>query len=529
MLKRQYSFEDLKFSSHLIRDLIDENVSVEPLVSDFFDLGRMDGVMEEKDFSADKRADLVKALNEQNRSIQLSEKSKQNLDLLVKEDTYTITTGHQLNLMTGPLFSIYKILEVISLTNELNDRYKAPHFVPIFWMATEDHDFEEINHLNLFGEKHEWTKTAQEDVIVGRLSTSSMRDFLNGLESKYQDPEAQKLVKKLISHYEDSPNLAGATRSLINELFGDYGLLILDGDDASLKKHFAWTMQREVEEELGLEAVSKTNDYLSKNGYHEQVYVRNCNLFYIQENGKRIRILKEDGAYLIGDDSYNVEEISELILDKPENFSPNALFRPVYQETILPNLAYIGGGGEISYWLQLGELFSLMEVKMPMLRVRDSILLYNKKQAELMAEHQVSLMDLRIGVDQLVKDIAINNSDMDLELTDVTNLIKDAKRRVLDKVEQVSPNLNGMVEAEFSKMIKSIDKIESKLIKAEKQKHDNVQTKLIRMRERFYPNNGFQERHENILSFIVSDPGFIQKILNELKPENKAVIRTVEI
>ncbi|MCB9223463.1 MAG: bacillithiol biosynthesis cysteine-adding enzyme BshC [Crocinitomicaceae bacterium] len=529
MLKSNYSFEELKFSSQLIRDLIEEKNTVEPLVTEFFDLAKIETIIRSKEYSSEIRKDLVSALRLQNQEIKLSDASKRNIDLLANENTFTITTGHQLNLLTGPLYTIYKILEVVSLTNELNDRFTEYDFVPVFWLATEDHDFEEINHINLFKEKISWNKDDQNDVIVGRLKTDSMSEFLSLVEDKFHDPAAQQVIKKLTSFYKENGDLAAATRALYNDLFGSYGLVILDGDDPALKSHFTRIMQREVEEEIGYECVMKTNEYLENNGFHQQVFVRGCNLFQIKENGQRVRVAKEDGGLSIGDEIYSAEDLSEMIADQPGSFSPNALFRPLYQETILPNLAYVGGGGEIGYWLQLGELFNMVELQMPLLRVRDSVLLYTQKQKELLDNLDVDLLDLRIGVDQLIKDIAINQAEAELHLEDANAFMIKAKDSILDKVAQIDPGLHSMVEAEFAKMNKTIEKIEARLIKSEKLKHEKTQQQLVKLRDAFFPEGSFQERYENFLLYIIRDADFIQKILSNLKADNTPFIRTIEI
>jgi bacillithiol biosynthesis cysteine-adding enzyme BshC len=528
MLKDLYTFEELKFSSKLVRDLINEEQALEPLVSDFYNLGKIEETIQNKDYSMNTRETLVKSIRNQYQGIEISESTDQNISALSEKTTYTITTGHQLNLLTGPLYTLYKILEVISICNELNDRFTEYHFVPVFWMATEDHDFEEINHIHLFEQRLSWEKTDQQQVVVGRLKTAGMRTFLDTVKEKFKDPSAEALVKNLLTHYQNHETLAMASRSLYNELFGQYGLVIVDGDDASLKQLFQRTMQREVEEELGYEGVMKNNDYLEENGYHQQVFVRECNLFYIDKEGARHRIINDGGAFNCAGNEFNAEELSEMIADRPQDFSPNALFRPLYQETILPNLVYVGGGGEIAYWMQLSELFNLADLQMPMLRVRDSLLITNSKQSALIKELNISLMDLRIGVDQLVKDIAINEAESELQLTDAEALLFQAKSGVLEKVHKVEPGMKTMVEAEFAKMIKSIERIEGKLIKAEKQKHEKTQNQLVKLRNAFFPDGGQQERHENILMYITRHPDFIQNILTTLKAEKTPFFRTIQ-
>lgn len=529
MLQPTYSFEELKMGSQLVRDLVQEKDTVKPLVNEFFDHENFEKLASKKTFSSEKRQILCDALKRQYEGFNLHQKTSENIEALKNNHTFTITTGHQLNLMSGPLYSIYKIAQCVAHADELNKRNANLNFVPVFWIATEDHDFEEINHIHLFGKKIAWEKSDQENVIAGRIKTDHIEPFLAAIEEKFQDPLALKVIQQFTSTYRDTENLADATRMLVNQLFGNVGLVILDGDDPKLKKLFQPIMLQEIEGEVGYQSVMKTNEYLEKNNYHEQVFVRASNLFYIASDGTRKRVRKENDQFYLEDDKIETTALIQMIQDHPEQFSPNALYRPMYQETILPNLAYIGGGGEIAYWLQLKALFDAHQVDFPMLRLRDSVLLHRKDQAELMKEFKLELMDLKLGVDQIVKDIALEESEQDLQLTEAQSDLFKAKSKVLEKVYEVNKNLETMVEAEFTKMIKSIERIESKLVKAEKSKHEQVQKKLVKLRDQFFPENGFQERYENFLPYYLKDDDFIIKILSNLKPEKVPQVRTVEI
>lgn len=529
MLKATYSFEDLKIGSQLVRDLIQQKDTLKPLISCFFDTDQINDQARNRIFDAAKREILVSSLTDQNQSIDLTESVKNNIQSLREENTFTVTTGHQLNLLTGPLYGIYKIAQCISLSEHLNSKYPDKKFVPVFWMATEDHDFEEINHINLFGSTISWEKADQENVIAGKIKTASMTGFLDEVEQKFQDPAALKEIRKFTNIYRQSENLAQASRELINQLFGSSGLVIVDGDDQQLKALFMDAMVKEVEEGIGLKSVTATNAYLQEHHYHEQVFVRDCNLFFIAPDGTRKRVRKENEQFFIEDEQIEKSDLIKMISTSPEKFSPNALYRPLYQEIVLPNLVYIGGGGEIAYWLQIKALFDNHRVPFPMLRLRDSVLLYKKMQADLMEQHKLDLLDLKLGVDQIIKSIAIQQAAHSLQLTDAEGYLFQAKSKVLEKVYSVNQNLEAMVEAEFAKMIKTLERIESKLIKEEKMKHEQLQNKLLKVREHFFPENSFQERHDNFLTYYLKDDAFLVKILRILAPDKIPQIRTLEI
>ncbi|MEO9531300.1 MAG: bacillithiol biosynthesis cysteine-adding enzyme BshC [Crocinitomicaceae bacterium] len=529
MLKDFYSFDELKFSSPLIRDLINEKTTIEKYVNRFFDLDQIQTQIKEKKFSNAQREVLVKALKKQSQLSTISPATEQNIEVLKNDNSFTITTGHQLNMLTGPLYSIYKIGQVIEICKVLKEQNPGQNFVPIFWMATEDHDFEEINHINLFGQKIAWEKEGQENVIAGRIEFNQMEGFLNEIESKFQNPEVKSKLDAFLATYKTSKNMAEATRKLVNHLFGEHGIVVLDGDDAELKKMFEQIALQEVAQLQVEKTVEATNAQLAADNYHQQVYVRECNLFYIKPEGARERIKYHKEQFVIGDRHYTLDEIKELIIQQPENFSPNALMRPLYQEQILPNLAYIGGGGEIAYWLQLKSTFEGFDVTFPMLRVRDSVLLIKQNEVDLLKELELDLMDLKLGVDQILKDMATENAQDELDLTDIRETLFNVQQSLITKADAIQKGMDGMIAAEFAKFAKSIDRIESKMLKAEKGKFEKTQKQIQKITDRYFPNGGFQERYENILMYYLAQPDIIDKLIPKLQAEKTPVVRLIQL
>ena len=528
MIHQEYSFEAFGFSSQAIRDLVANKVTVSPFVDTFFSLDNLKVQARKKRFTTQQRALLVGALQNQNKALQLSASSKANIDLLANENTVTITTGHQLNLMTGPLYSIYKVAQVISFCRHLNEQDVDFNYVPVFWMATEDHDFDEINHLHLFGQKIAWEKQGQEDKIVGEIVPEGMDGFREAIADKYRDEDLKAKVNALTAAYREEPNLAAATRRLMNELFADFGLVIVDGNDAELKKSFTAIAQKEIEEGFVFEEVKATNAELEQAGYHNQVFVRECNLFKIVEDGTRVRIAKE-AEFKIGDRTVTKAGLLSELAESPQSFSPNALLRPVYQETVLPNIAYVGGGGEIAYWLQLKGVFKALDLDFPLLRVRDSILLLRERDFADMESLGVTIKDLKQDIDAMIKAIALEEGEIELKLDAELTALRALKAGLLEKAEQVNKGMTAMIEAEFAKMEKGIERIEGKLIKAEKGKHEQKANKLRKLQQKIYPNGGFQERYENFLPYFLSDSDFVSKIVDILTAEDESKIRIVKL
>ena len=300
-------------------------------------------------YSKTHRLTLHEVISEQYTDYTLSAQTEQNIAALKNENTFTITTGHQLNLFTGPLYVIYKILHIINLTETLNSENDGNTYVPVFWMATEDHDFEEINHATIFGKKISWEE--KQNGPVGQYDLNQWKDLqstLHDLFAKHPDAE----IHSIIDRY-DGADFAEATKQLIHYLFNEYGLIIIEPNDQKLKKIFTSYLKEEITTKFVEKSVSKTFEVMEQLQIKPQANPRPINLFYI-EKGVRDRIIPNDDGSLeiqaLG--NLSLDQLNLLIEQSPEKFSPNVLMRPLYQETILPNLVYVGGAGEIKNWTQ---------------------------------------------------------------------------------------------------------------------------------------------------------------------------------
>lgn len=361
------SYQDSGYFSTLMNDYLNQKATLTPLYKRFPKLENFeDQILEKKNnFDNTKRETLVAVLQKQYLNVETSVLTQQNIEALNNSNTFTVTTGHQLNLFSGPLYFLYKIISTINLTTELKAKYPTYNFVPVYWMATEDHDFEEINYFNFKGKKFRLNKESTGP--VGRLSTDGLADFLDVYKLELGSSTNSETLKKLFENaYVSHSNLADATRFLANALFSDYGLVILDADNTDLKRIFIPYVKEELLHQSSHKLVLETAEKL--NEYTIQVNPREINLFYIEDN-LRERILFEDGKYKVNHTKieFSESEILTLLENHPEKFSPNVILRPLYQEVILPNLCYIGGGGEIAYWLELKSFFESAQVTVPML------------------------------------------------------------------------------------------------------------------------------------------------------------------
>ena len=440
-----------------------------------------------------------------------------NILLLADENTFTITTGHQLNLFTGPLYFLYKIISTINLCKQLKATYPKQNFVPIYWMATEDHDFEEINYFNYKNKKIKWSKTSNGP--VGRLSTSGLQDVLKVFETQLgTSTNAKYLINVFEKSYLNHQNLAAATRYLANELFKNDGLVIIDADSKPLKKLFITYFKQELLQQSSYTTVTETNNQLIN--YSIQVNPREINLFYI-ENNLRERIIFDNGNFKINNTKiiFSSQEILNELENFPEKFSPNVLLRPLYQEVILPNLAYIGGGGELAYWLQLKATFKLFTTTFPMLVLRNSALLISEKQFKKMTGLHISVADLFLKNETLLSKKATELSHLPIDFTSQKETLKNQFELLINVAQQTDKTFIGAVKAQEIKQLRGLLHLEKRLLKAEKRVYKETLSRISDLQEELFPGQSLQERKQNFSEFFV-DYGFslIAKISDNLNP-----------
>ncbi|MDP4586886.1 MAG: bacillithiol biosynthesis cysteine-adding enzyme BshC, partial [Flavobacteriales bacterium] len=266
----------------------------------------------------------------------------ENIEALRAADTLTVTTGHQLNIFTGPAFFIYKISHTIRLAEAMAKKYPEKRFVPVYWMATEDHDFEEINHVHVYREKLTWDTPSGGP--VGRMKTTGLSTLAEEFIALIKPDEH---VAEMLREYAKQGNLAAATRFLVNALFQHLGLIVLDADTPHLKAFFANEMVDDIAHGSAMDVVATLNSEITAAGLSVQVNPRRVNLFYLAD-GLRLRIDMEGEKLVAGNYQWTMDEITAEIKRNPEKFSPNVILRPLYQETLLPNVAVVGGPGEVS-------------------------------------------------------------------------------------------------------------------------------------------------------------------------------------
>ncbi|WP_179018484.1 bacillithiol biosynthesis cysteine-adding enzyme BshC [Winogradskyella forsetii] len=516
-------FRETNYFSNFICDYLDQNPELKDFYHRFPNLENFEAQIEEKrqsdHVSESHRKILVNTLKSQYKNFETSDLTAEHIELLNSENTFTITTGHQLNLFTGPLYFLYKIISTINLTKQLKETYPNYNFVPIYWMASEDHDFEEINYFNFKGKKIQWN--SKQTGAVGHFNTEGLDDVFNVISSEFgAGKNAEQLKAWFKEAYLNHNNLANATRYLANELFADYGLVILDADDRDLKRLFVPQMKKELVEQVAFETVSETNKKLEDLELKIQVNPREINLFYIKD-GLRERIVNivDEFQVLDTDISWNKRELLKHLDESPERFSPNVIMRPLYQEVILPNLCYIGGGGEMIYWLQLKSNFEAQNVTFPMLLLRNSVLVKSEKQAEKQEKLNISDKDLFLDRHAFINKKVRKISNIDIDFSEQIQHLKSQFKHLFELAEQTDKSFYGAVKAQEVKQIKGLKHLEKRLLKAQKRKLADQIERSTELQEQLFPNQSLQERTINFSElYLEYGEDLIPALIKSLEP-----------
>jgi bacillithiol synthase len=513
------SYQNSGYFPPLMNDYLNQKINLQSLYNRFPTLDNFETQILEKqaNFNNNNRTVLVSVLQNQYSKIAASDLTKKNIESLLNTNTFTVTTGHQLNLFSGPLYFLYKIISTINLTNELKAKYPTKNFVPIYWMATEDHDFEEINYFNFKGRKFRWNKESSGP--VGRLSTEGLSEFFKVYESEIGDGINANEIKKLFQEsYLNHSNLADATRFLANKLFGAYGLVILDADNPELKQAFIPYIKEELIQQTSYKSVTETAKKL--HDYTIQVNPREINLFYLEDN-LRERILLENGKYKVNNTKIEISESEMLTLldNHPEKFSPNVIMRPLYQEVILPNLCYIGGGGEIAYWLELKSFFDAVKVTFPVLLLRNSALLATEKQALKADKLDLKWSDLFSKQNDLVNAKTKQLSEFPIDFSIQKEQLQKQFIGLYEMALKIEKSFLGAVKAQETKQIKGLENLEKRLLKAQKRNYSEELERIIDLQNELFPNQSLQERQSNFSEFYLeSGPNLIPTLVDQLKP-----------
>jgi len=514
--------ETLRFSK-IFLDYIEGKSELKPFYNYSPDFGGIRNAIDDRFEIPVNRVLLQKVLQVQYSRI-LSESDESSgiilaaIDSLAQPNTFTVTTGQQTGIFLGPLYTLLKAITVINLSRTLKKAFPEFNFVPVFWLASEDHDKEEINHLDINSERIVWN--TEQHGAVGRFSTDGLVALSESIMNKLGIGKYEKELAGLLKQSYHSSSLADATALLLHRLLGREGLVVIDPDDAALKQGFVPVMQNEIKFQKSIDALNSTSESLSAQ-YKTQISGRPINLFYLTNDDRSLIHADVNGEYssLDGFKKWSEQELLKEIEQFPDRFSPNVVLRPLYQEQILPNIAYIGGAAEVAYWLQLKGVFEAHQLFYPAIIPRNSAAFVSSNTVRIIEKTGLSMADFFKNKDVLIREFITNKYGKEITLDNEHKILDDLFHVLSSRAQHIDPTLGASATAFHKRMKKQMSQFSDKMLRAEKRKQNVDFQRIMNVMDVIFPSGKLQERSDTVLPYYLEyGDSFIQLLLEELKP-----------
>lgn len=462
------------------------------------------------------RTELCGALERMNRTFGASEKTLSNINRLRDEKTVAVVTGQQAGFLTGPLYTIYKALSAVKLACCLSERGVSA--VPVFWIATEDHDYDEVAKTEFINCECQLSSVTTSNQIhnpntpVGSVHfDDSIRETLSEFFGQQPDTEFIPELENIInSSYQTGVGYGEAFARMMTILLGEYGLIFFDPRNEKLKELAAPLYSNAARKAIEITSalVARSNDLVS-NGYHAQVMVAEDSfpLFYQTENGERLALTKTDeGKYKIkgNGEEFSIDELAEIALKEPMRVSPNVTLRSVAQDYLLPTIAYFGGSAEIAYFAQTAEVYRLLERPVTTILPRASLTMVERHTWRTLNRYDLKLANLFEGYDSVMSYVVENH--LGVETAKAFDNTDETINKQLDDLQnalkEIEPTLADALDVGRNKINYQLNGLRTRFHKAQLKRDEAAHRQIERAIAALYPNKALQERHISIVSLL---------------------------
>jgi bacillithiol synthase len=477
------------------------------------------------------RATLVRVLHEQNRAVHCGVRTLANIDLLDNQNTVAVVTGQQLGLFSGPLYTIYKIITTLKLSEKLSSDFPAFNFIPVFWLEGEDHDFDEINNITVLNAQNELQKFTyliggepfdKNPGATGAIVIDETIDALfAGLGAAVTPTEyTAQILEMMRGYYKPGATLMEAFAGLLNRLFEETGLVLLNANTPELKTLMKPVFRKELESDSAVSRLIIEKSVELEEHYHAQIKPKSVNLFMFHKGGRFPLEPSEHDYYLKGTrQRYTKDEILQLVETSPEVFSANVALRPICQDTILPTVAYVGGPGEIAYFAQLKTVYDFFGLAMPIVYPRASATILEDKINKVLEKYSLSIPDLAGDLDAVLQRTAEQVAEVKVDslFGILTEKVRAAVVEGSFGIQQIDPTLKGAVDSTLVKFEQQLQGLKDKTYKAQQQKQEVSLKQIRKAAATIFPNENFQEREFTVLQFMNKyGPEFTKWLFNEI-------------
>jgi bacillithiol biosynthesis cysteine-adding enzyme BshC len=483
------------------------------------------------------RSVLTGVLTEQNRTFGGSEATFRNIDLLSQDTTFAVVTGQQVGIGGGPLYTVFKTITTLKLSEKLRGLHPGLNFVPVFWLEGEDHDLEEMNSVGLLNQEHVpvkvtyWPKgkpTEKNVLPVGEMQIDEHIDpFIEELNRTLPNSEYKKsLLESFRAAYAPGTTFNRAFATWMNHLFPAAGIIFMSANDPRLKKQVAGIFKREIE---GFPAVSQLIIQRSaelENGYHAQIKTKAMNLFLYHKGGRYFIEPREHDFSLRGTRHFlTKEELLSIVDNQPELLSPNVALRPICQDTILPTIAYVGGPSEVAYFAQLEPVYRHFGMAMPSIYPRISATVVEERVSRTLEKFELSITELFAPPAKVQKKVIdlISEVNIDEMFSESRARLNDTMNELKFGLQYIDQTLLGALETTRSKNEANLALLREKAVEAQARRHETALRQLHRAAATVYPNDNYQEREINSLHFMNKyGPDFIGRLAAAVKLDEHA-------
>jgi len=457
---------------------------------------------------------LVPILKEQNQRFGGDLPTFEKIDWLLERRACAVVTGQQTGLFGGPLFTLYKALTTIKLADRLNRNCEGC-YVPVFWLASDDHDFREVNHIHVLDKNNQPVRVtynghpANSKIPVANVAIEDeINDLIQQLEELTHPSDfKQDVLTQLADSYSPGTTFPLAFGKWLMALLRPFGIIIIDASDPRIKALGRVLFEKEiVDASPSSRAASETSAALLSQGYHNQVQLSGnfLNLFYAENDRESIAVNGDTFVLKRSNRQLTKPELLERLQTNPEFFSPNVLLRPLYQDTLLPTIAYVSGPSEGAYYAQMKGIYAAFDLPMPIIYPRKSLTLLEHKIEKVLDHYNLGVPDFWCDVEELVTQIAKASLPDNLEagIEDAAKTVSERMQALEGLVVKIDPTLADFVKNSSGRILGQIEGIEKKVLQAYKKRNDVLRQQLYKASHSLYPNNQLQERQLNIVPYL---------------------------
>lgn len=526
---KRYSFTDLPFSK-LFQDYCSNNGSIHS----YFETNptQWNSILSslasfEFKGNRKKSAKLLEKLNE---SFLDSDITRDQIKKIKDPDSFVIVTGQQVTLYGGPLYTVYKTITAIIYARRLEKATGRP-VVPVFWLADEDHDIDEVSTINLpdsYDQKtisyshKEYNDAPPASTIPLGNELKNVQDLLNNALD--ETDFTHELLEQINQCYTSDRTFGEAFGDLLMKYFGKYGLLLAGSLNHEAKSNTKHLLKSAVENRSRLtKALDEVTNSLKEDGYHDQVQVQPSNLFYLTKKEERIKIQYVDKVWSIPSKKWTTDELIKEIDKHPNNFSPNVFLRPILQDYLLPVAGYIGGPGEIAYYAQMKQFYEVFSFKMPVIIPRFSLSIFESSIDRILEKLPFEWPHYRERIEDLEKEFVKHIDSIDIEkLFEIwSSQIDELSQTKRKEIGKIDPSLEASVGKAKAAYFSELDKLKGKVYRSVKEQEKVQIDRIKRIKNNLFPNGNFQEREITFIYFLNKyGADFWDRIFDELLTED---------